>query len=113
MTRRMVSVMLAAMAAAATPALASGSGSGSGTGGGGSIGGFNRFDSILEQQRRLEERGRSQVKKRITCKACEYKDGVNRLNADMVAQAVRSGTFEFTQKDREAVLFYLKQRYGV
>lgn len=109
MKRMIVSVMLAAMAAAATPVLASGSGTGSGA----SVGGFNRFDSVLDQQRQLEERGRSQVKKRITCKACEYKDGVTRQNAGTVAQAVRSGTFEFTQKDREAVLFYLKQRYGV
>lgn len=112
MKRTIVSVVLAATAAVTTPALASGSGSGSG-GGGAGVGGFNRFDSVLDEQQRLEERGRSQVKKRITCKACEYKDGVTRQNAGAVAQAVRSGSFELTKKDREAVLFFLKQRYGV
>jgi hypothetical protein len=112
MKRMMVSMVLAAMAAAATPALASGSGSGTG-GGGGAIGGPNRFDPVLDQQRRLEQQGRTQVKKRITCKTCQYKDGVTHQNAATVAQAVRGGSFELTQKDREAVLAYLKQRYGV
>jgi len=110
MKRMMVSVVLAAMAAAATPALASGSGSGGGAVSGGGLG---TLDPILSQQQRLAQQGRSQVKKHITCKACEYKDGVTRQNAAVIAQAVRGGKFEFTQKDREAVLFYLKQRYGV
>lgn len=110
MKRMIVSVVLAATAAVATPALASGSGSG---GGGAAVGGFNRFHSVLDEQQRLEQRGRSQVKKRITCTACEYKDGITRQNAGAVAQAVRSGSFELTKKNREAVLFFLKQRYGV
>jgi len=107
MKRMIVSLVLGAMAAAATPALASGSG------GGAAGGGFNNFDPVLSEQQRLEERGRSQVKKRITCKACEYKDGVTPQNAGAIAQAVRGGAFELTQKDRVAVLAYLKQRYGV
>lgn len=110
MKRMMVSMVLAAMAVAATPALASGSGSG---GGGASIGGSNSFDPVLEQQRRLEQQARAQIKKRISCKTCQYKEGVTRQNAGAVAEAVRGGSFEFTQKDREAVLAYLKQRYGV
>lgn len=109
MKRMVFSVVLAAVAAAATPALASGSGKG----GGGSVGGFNNFDSVVEQQRRFEEQGRAQVKKRITCKACEYKDGVTRENAGTIAQSVRGGKFQLTDKDRQAVLAYLKQRYGV
>lgn len=110
MKRMMVSMVLAAMAVAATPALASGSGSG---GGGASIGGSNSFDPVLEQQRRLEQQARSQIKKRISCKTCQYKEGVTRQNAGAVAEAVRGGSFELTQKDREVVLAYLKQRYGV
>lgn len=111
MKRMMVSMVLAAMAVAATPALASGSGSGGG--GGASIGGSNSFDPVLEQQRRLEQQARSQIKKRISCKTCQYKEGVTRQNAGAVAEAVRGGSFELTQKDREVVLAYLKQRYGV
>lgn len=110
MKRMMISMVLAAMAVAATPALASGSGSG---GGGASIGGSNSFDPVLEQQRRLEQQARSQIKKRISCKTCQYKEGVTRQNASAVAAAVRGGSFELTQKDREVVLAYLKQRYGV
>jgi hypothetical protein len=110
MKRMMVSVVLAALAAAATPALASGSGTG---GGGAAIGGPNRFDPVLDQQRRLEQQGRAQVKKRIACKTCQYKDGVSHQNAAAVAQAVRGGSFDLTPKDREAVLVYLRQRYGV
>ncbi|MBA4766838.1 MAG: hypothetical protein H2049_04275 [Porphyrobacter sp.] len=110
MKRMMVSMVLAAMAVAATPALASGSGSG---GGGASAGGSNSFDPVLEQQRRLEQQARSQIKKRISCKTCQYKEGVTRQNAGAVAAAVRGGSFELTQKDREVVLAYLKQRYGV
>ncbi|MBA4051484.1 MAG: hypothetical protein C0472_06260 [Erythrobacter sp.] len=104
----MVSMVLAAMAVAATPALASGSGSGPAP-----IGGSKSFDPVLEQQRRLEQQARSQIKKRISCKTCQYKEGVTRQNAGAVAEAVRGGSFELTQKDREVVLAYLKQRYGV
>ncbi len=98
-------ILSAAMAASAvamagSPALASGSGSGySGSG-----------ESEAE---RLERRGKSQVRKRITCKKCSYHGKLNSQTASEVAQAVRNGDFDLSAKNQQAVLFYLRQRYGV
>ncbi|MEP2735937.1 MAG: hypothetical protein ABJP34_06530 [Erythrobacter sp.] len=93
------------------PAAASGSG-----GGGGGFGGFGSGSSAgsqVSQADRLERRGKSQVRKRITCKKCEYNGKLNRQTAPEVAQAVRNGKFELNDKNRQAVLFYLRQRFGV
>ena len=89
--------------------------SGSGSRGGGFGGGF-RNDSTLSratQEDRLHRRGKSQVRKRITCKKCEYHKRLNKQTAGEVANAVRGGKFELKEKDRTAVLYYLRQRYGV
>lgn len=109
MKRVVISVVLAALATASAPALASGSGSGGGAG----FGGVGSPFPIQSEEDRLQQRGRSQVKSRIACKSCEYKDGVTKQNAGEVAQAVRGGRFELAEKDRVAVLFYLRQRFGV
>jgi len=107
-----ISAALLAMAVTSAPAMASGSGS---RGGGGFGGGFGSGPgaSGLSQEDRLERRGRSQVRKRITCKKCEYRDRLNNETAGEVAQAVRGGQFGIKERDRAAVLYYLRQRYGV
>lgn len=111
MKRIVISVVMAALVTAAAPALASGSGGG---GGGAGFGGFDSpFNTLQSEEDRLQQRGRSQVKSRIACKTCEYKDGVTKQNAGEVAQAVRGGKFQLADKDRAAVLHYLRQRYGV
>ena len=87
-----VSAVLVAVAVTSVPALASGSGSR----GGGGFGGF-RNDSTLSratQEDRLHRRGKSQVRKRITCKKCEYHKRLNKQTAGEVANAVRGGKFE-------------------
>ena len=109
MKRIIISLALTALSVTAAPALASGSGSSAGAG----LGAGNPFASRLTEEDRLQQRGRAQLKKRVTCKTCEYADGVNKANAGEVAQAVRSGKFAFAEKDQAAVLHYLRQRYGV
>lgn len=109
MKRVLISALLAALATASVPALASGSGSGSG----GGFGANNPFASGFPERDLVEQRGRAQVRTRITCKTCDYKDGVNKRNAGEVAEAVRSGKFELSEKDQAAVLHYLRKRYRV
>ncbi len=98
------------MAIGAVPAFASGSGGG---GGGGFSGGSGASASRITEAQRLERRGKSQVRKRITCKKCSYNGKLNQQSAPEVAKAVRAGEFKLTDKNRNAVLFYLRQRYGV
>lgn len=112
MKRIMISLALTALSVTASPALASGSGS-SGPSAVAGFGGGDPFASRLTEEQRLEQRGRAQLKKRVTCKTCEYADGVTKGNAGEVAQAVRSGKFAFPEKDQVAVLHYLRQRYGM
>jgi hypothetical protein len=109
MKRILISLALTALSVTAAPALASGSGSSARAG----LGAGSPFASGFSEEERLQQRGRSQLKKRVTCKTCEYADGVNKANAAEVAQAVRDGKFAFPEKDKAAVLHYLRQRYGV
>jgi len=104
-----ISAALLAVAVTSVPAVASGSASGSRGGGFGSAVNNTR----VSEEDRLERRGRSQVRKRITCKKCEYRNKLNSETASEVAQAVRNGKFGIKEKDRTAVLYYLRQRYGV
>ncbi len=106
-----ISAAVAALSIASAPALASGSGSGGGGGGGGFGSGGNISRPSPEE--RLERRGRSQVRKRITCKKCEYHKRLNNQTAATVAQKVANGGFDLKDKDRTAVLYFLRQRYGV
>lgn len=112
MKRMVISLALTAMTVMAAPALASGSGS-SGPGAAAGFGGGDPFASALTEEQRLQQRGRVALKKRVTCKTCEYKDGVTKTNAGEVAQAVRDGKFAFADKEQAAVLHYLRKRYGV
>lgn len=111
MRNALLTLATVALAATAAPAMASGSGSGGGGGfsGGGGFGTASR----ISPEDRLERRGKSQVRKRITCKKCEYNGKLNQQTAGEVAQAVRAGKFELRDKDRQAVLFFLQRRYGV
>lgn len=105
----LISALGLALAATSVPADASGSGSGSRGGFGSSASGH----SGLSEAERLTRRGRSQVRKHITCKKCDYHDRLDRNTAAEVAQGVIDGRFKIKQKDRTAVLYYLRGRYGV
>ncbi|MEP0390670.1 MAG: hypothetical protein ABJ205_15800 [Erythrobacter sp.] len=105
----LISALGLAMAATAIPAEASGSGSGASRGGWGGASG----SSGISEAERLNRRGRSQVRKHITCKKCDYHDRLDRSTAVEVAQGVQEGRFEIKQKDRTAVLYYLRGRFGV
>ena len=109
-----ISAAVLGLALTSSPVLASGSGGGGGGGGfGGSFSGGSGSSSRLSEADRLERRGKSQVRKRITCKKCDYNGRLNKQTASEVAKAVRSGKYELTSRNRQAVLFYLRQRYGV
>ena len=107
MRKALLVLATAVMATAAAPAIASGSGS---SGGGRKFSGSD-FQESPEQ--RLERRGKSQVRKRITCKKCEYHKRLNQQTAAQVAQGVREGKFDLKDRDRQAVLYFLRARYGV
>lgn len=102
----------AVLALAVAPASASASGSGSGSRGGFGNGGFNSGSAVSEADR-LVRHGRSQVRKRITCRKCDYHDRLDDQTAAEVAKAVRDGRFNLKDDDRVAVLYYLRSRYGV
>ncbi len=100
------------LALGSAPAFASGSGGGGG-GYGGFSGGSGASAPRISPAERLERRGKSQVRKRITCKKCSYHGKLNQQTAAEVAKAVQGGQFNLKGKNREAVLYYLRQRYGV
>lgn len=115
MKKIVIAAATLALVYAASPALASGSGSGSGGGGGGFSSGFGGANSAqnqaLREQQRQFRRGRSQVKKHITCKKCDYHKKLNKTNALEVAQKVIDGQYALKTEDRNAVLIYLRDRY--
>ena len=114
MRNAFLSAALLAMSVTAMPALASGSGGGGGGGGGGfGGGGGGAAASRISEEDRLIRRGKSQVRKRITCKKCEYNKKLNKGTAAEVARGVREGKFDLKSRDRTAVLYYLRSRYGV
>lgn len=105
-----LSAMILGLTVVAAPVHASGSGS---SGGGGYTGGSFSERNVTSAADRLERRGRSQIRKRITCKKCDYHKNLNQQTAPEIAQAVRAGNFDLKSKDAEAVLFFLRRRYGV
>lgn len=70
-------------------------------------------NSNISNERRLIARGRTQVRRYITCKSCEYHNNLNRDTAREVAQAVRAGRFNIKDDRRKFVLAYLNDRYGI
>lgn len=103
MRRLVISAAVLGLVIVSTPAMASGSRLGSGT----------SSAPRISDAERLANRGRTQVSRKITCKKCEYHDRLNRQTAPEVAQAVRDGRFGLNQRNQQAVLAYLRQRYGV
>lgn len=109
MRNLVLSAALLGLAITSAPAIASGSGGGGGGFGSGSSSSATR----VSEADRLSNRGKSQVRKRITCKKCEYHNKLNQQTAPEIAKGVRAGKFKLSEKNRSAVLFYLRQRYGV
>ena len=111
---RMILLSAAALALAglASPSIASGSGASGSAGGFGSFSGSGNSAQNREIQR-LFRQGRSQVRKHITCKECEYHKRLNKNNARQVAQEVIEGKFEMNESNRTAVLIYLRDRYDL
>lgn len=102
-----------ALGVIASPAFASG-------GGGGGGGSFpeprqrgSDFNNQQSEAQRLQRRGASQVNRKITCKKCEYNGRLTSTTAPEIAQAVRNGRFDLSDRDRQAVLVFLRDRYGV
>ncbi|MDY7098321.1 MAG: hypothetical protein SXU28_09320 [Pseudomonadota bacterium] len=109
MKTAIISAALIAMAAASVPAEASGT-----RGGGYGSGSYSgNASSGLSEQDKLIRRGKSQVRKRITCKKCDYHKRLNDKTAAEVARLVRTGKFDLKEQDRTAVLYFLRDRYGV
>jgi len=98
-----------AVAVISTPAFASGSG---GRGGGGFSGGG--FSQPRDPAKEAYSRGHRLFKKRIACKKCEYPKGfTDGATARKVKQRVRDGDFKLKSKERDFVLYYLSDRYGI
>ncbi len=113
MKRVLISATLLALFASSTAAFASGS-TGRGTAGNDWGTQVKRgTNSRISNEDRLIVQGRAQVRRYITCKSCEYHNKLNRETAPEVAQAVRAGRFEIKGNRRNAVLAYIKKRYGI
>lgn len=97
-----------AVAVLTAPAFASGSGS---RGGGFSGGGFSQ---PRDPAKEAYSRGHRLFKKRIACKKCEYPKGFSDgATARKVKQRVRDGDFKLKSKERDFVIYYLSDRYGI
>ncbi len=102
-------VATVAVAIISTPAFASGSRSG---GGGGFSGGG--FSQPRDPAKEAYSRGHRAFKKRIACKKCEYPKGFSdAATARKVKQRVRDGDFKLKSKERNFLIHYLSERYGV
>ncbi|MEP2102498.1 MAG: hypothetical protein ABJP02_00330 [Parasphingorhabdus sp.] len=102
-------VLAAAAVLVSAPALASGGGGGGGYSGGG-------FGASQPRNPRevAYSKGKRAFKKRITCKKCAYSGGVNDgKTAREVAAKVKAGEFKLKTKQRQAVLFYISERYSI
>lgn len=96
-----------AVAVISTPAFASGSRGGGGYSGGG-------FSQPRDPAKEAYSRGHRLFKKRIICKKCEYPKGfTDGATARKVKQRVRDGDFKLKTKERDFVLYYLSDRYGI
>ncbi len=108
---KMLSLSVAALSAMiAAPVLASGGGGG---GGGYSGGGFGASQP-RDPRAAAYSKGKRAFKKRITCKKCEYKGGfTDGKTAREVAARVKAGEFDLKAKQRQAVLYYMSERYSI
>ncbi len=113
MKRTLITATLLALVASSTAVFASGT---SPRGGGGDDWGtkvLRGTNSRISNKDRLLSRGRVQVRRHITCESCEYHNNLNRETAPEVAQAVRAGRIEIKNIHRNAVLYYLNERYSI
>lgn len=115
--------LIAALTATALPAQAFGpvtalslqSGSQSGSRGGGGVTSTNIPD-LPERDPKVEahNRGKRLVSSKISCKKCAHPNGVkDAKTAREVATKVRAGEFDLNKDQRQLVLFYLNNRFGV
>jgi hypothetical protein len=101
-----ITLLGSALLLAPISALASGSGSGGGN--------YPVPSAPRDPYADAYARGKSQFKKRITCKKCEYSQGVHdSVTAGKVAMRVKAGEFQLTEKQRSDVMTFLRQRYGI
>ena len=115
----MFPTLIAAFSATALPVQASGpatavalqSGSQSGSqSGGASFPNRPPRDPAVE----AHNRGKSLVSKKIGCKKCAHPGGVkDAATARAVAAQVRAGEFDLKDNERQLVLFYLTNRFGI
>jgi hypothetical protein len=113
MKKALISATLLALLATSTTTFASGTRPRGGTDFGWGKDTTRGTNSNISEERRLIARGRTQVRRYITCKRCEYHDNLNRETAAEVAQAVRAGRFKIKDNRRDAVLAYLNERFGI
>ncbi|WP_298304659.1 hypothetical protein [uncultured Erythrobacter sp.] len=113
MKKALISATLLALLASSTTAFGSGTRPRGGTDFGWGKETMRGTNSNISNERRLITRGRTQVRRHITCKSCEYHNNLNRETAREVARAVRAGRFDIKDNRRNAVLAYLIERYGI
>lgn len=105
-------LMSGTLVMAATSASASGSGGGGGYGSGG--GGYSGPSTPHDPLADAYARGKSHFKKHVTCKKCEFPQGVNdSITAGKLAKRISAGEFSFTPRQRQDVMLFLQKRYGV
>ncbi len=113
MKRALISATLLALVAGSSNAFASGTSPRGGAGDDWGTKVLRGTNSRISNEDRLINQGRAQVRRYITCKSCAYHNNLNRETAPKVAQAVRAGRFEIKDNRRNAVLAYIKKRYGI
>ena len=108
-------VLAAISVMAAAPAFASGSGGGGGGGYGGYSGGGGVSTPTPRDPRAAAfSKGKKAFKKQITCKKCAYKGGfTDGKTAREVAAKVKAGEFGLKPAERQAVLYYMSERYSI
>jgi hypothetical protein len=100
----------------AAPVLASGSGGGGGGGypSGPSFPNSGGASQSGDPYAATYGKGKNMFLKRITCKKCAYPGGVtDSKTAREVAKKVRAGEFDLKADQRQAVLFYMTERYSI
>ena len=113
MKKALISATLLALVVSSTMASASGTRPRGGTDMGFGNKTTRGVNSNISDERRVIARGRTQVRRYITCKRCEYHNNLNRETAPVIARAVRAGRFNIKEDRRDAVLAYLNDRFGL
>ncbi len=104
--KKLCLILATASVMVAAPALASGGGYSGGDGFGAS--------QPRDPRAAAFSKGKRAFNKRITCKKCEYKGGfTDGKTARAVAARVKAGEFNLKAKQRQAVLYYMSERYSI